>query len=731
MKDVKFLQVGMKNYCCYINEMVFDFRDNKIVLFVGPNGVGKSSIFDCLPYTLYGVTSKGQHGDDVVNDVIMKDCHTWLTFEVDDVPYRVDRFHKHRIHGNTVLLYMNDMINPIKKGHREVLPEIERILIPQKLFMNTLLFGQEVKNFFTDLTDTEKKEIFRKILQLDNWVLYYNETSNKIKQISEDLDEIRNKLSVNRQLLSDAKLQVNILNESKLVFERNKVKEISQYQYDIVKLKSELDGFSKEVENLKEQTSDIEDLFREISKIEREISIIDLNLGSFYQDLNNKKIQKFLELRNSMSEFSEETNRKYNELQSKLTGEFNLEKDRISSELLSLSNERNKLDSQVAEFVIKINILREQNEEIRENVIDKDVAICPTCYQEINSSVIQNLKKKMTAIKNEILTLIEKKEESESVIRMINTKRDELVVEVSRTKEKTEGELSSLDKEKQLEIQKVQERGNELLDQVENLSKKEFEKETRKSSEKMKLLKLKKQDLEDEHTNKKHKIEEIETLEKQISRIESESMSLEGLLSHRREEEYDDSQLKAYIGKIKLIDSEIKNLEYHRNNLEEKMKVLEFWKVGFSSVGIPSLLIDESIPFMNKQVSYYLDKISNGRYIVSFDTLKATKEGEFRDKVSVNVLDNFTKANSRVKLSGGQTRLVDIATILTLCDLQSDIQDIKFNIILFDEIFDSLDDENITYVSNLLRTIVVDKSINIISHRHIDQIDADEVLSFF
>jgi len=169
----------------------------------------------------------------------------------------------------------------------------------------------------------------------------------------------------------------------------------------------------------------------------------------------------------------------------------------------------------------------------------------------------------------------------------------------------------------------------------------------------------------------------------------------------------------------------------NKGKLEEAVKVLEFWKVGFSSSGIPSLLIDEAIPFMNKQVSYYLDRISNGRYLVSFDTLKATKEGEFRDKISVNVLDNLTKANSRVKLSGGQTRLVDIATILTLCDLQSSVQDIKFNIILFDEIFDSLDDENIGYVSNLLRSLIVDKSVNIISHRHIDQIEADEVLSFF
>ena len=141
------------------------------------------------------------------------------------------------------------------------------------------------------------------------------------------------------------------------------------------------------------------------------------------------------------------------------------------------------------------------------------------------------------------------------------------------------------------------------------------------------------------------------------------------------------------------------------------------------------MLIDESIPFMNRKVSEYLDMLTNGRYIVSFDTLAETKGGEFRDKISVRVLDTHTQANSRVQLSGGQTRIVDIATILTLGDLQSNIQDMKINILLFDEIFDSLDDENIGYVAKVLNKLKIGKSIYIISHQHQDQVEADQTLT--
>ena len=82
-----------------------------------------------------------------------------------------------------------------------------------------------------------------------------------------------------------------------------------------------------------------------------------------------------------------------------------------------------------------------------------------------------------------------------------------------------------------------------------------------------------------------------------------------------------------------------------------------------------------------------------------------------------------------MQLSGGQTRIIDIATILTLGDLQSNIQDVKFNILLFDEIFDALDDENANYVSKVLNKLKIDKSIYVISHQHQDHLEPDEILT--
>ncbi|MGD2072143.1 MAG: AAA family ATPase, partial [Candidatus Thorarchaeota archaeon] len=171
MQEIKFKEVGMKNFGPYIDPLEFKIVENNLILITGPNGVGKTMALDAIPYTLYGITSKGAKGDDVVNNVAEKNCHTWISFDIGNDSYKLDRYHKYTRLGNTAILSKNGV--EIKKGQKEVLPEIERIIKPRKLFMNTLMFGQKVKDFFTDLPDSEKKEIFRKVLSLDEYQEYY------------------------------------------------------------------------------------------------------------------------------------------------------------------------------------------------------------------------------------------------------------------------------------------------------------------------------------------------------------------------------------------------------------------------------------------------------------------------------------------------------------------------------------------------------------------------------
>ena len=216
---------------------------------------------------------------------------------------------------------------------------------------------------------------------------------------------------------------------------------------------------------------------------------------------------------------------------------------------------------------------------------------------------------------------------------------------------------------------------------------------------------------------KKRRITEEEIWERIGNWIDKRTELYEERFMIRIDQQQKDNKQKQLV-KIRVAEEKIKETE-------EEIKRLKFWKEAFSKTGIPSMLIDQAIPLMNRSMRKYLELLSNGRYIVTFDTISQTKSGEYRDKFSVNILDTKTQVNNKKQLSGGQTRLIDIATILTLRDLKKDLGEVDFNLFAFDEIFDALDDENIGSVCGILNSIKEDRSILVVSHRHQDQLEAD------
>ncbi|GAH13794.1 unnamed protein product, partial [marine sediment metagenome] len=102
MRKITFTEIGMENYGPYVEPFIVECPDDSLTLITGPNGVGKTISLDALSFTNYGITSKGERGDDVVNNIVGKNCHTWVRFhDSEDNSYVVDRYHKHSKYKNT------------------------------------------------------------------------------------------------------------------------------------------------------------------------------------------------------------------------------------------------------------------------------------------------------------------------------------------------------------------------------------------------------------------------------------------------------------------------------------------------------------------------------------------------------------------------------------------------------------------------------------------------------
>ena len=726
MRDVNFREVGMENFGPYIERMLLAFDNNSLTLLTGPNGIGKTMALDALPFTLFGSTSKGAKGDDVVNNVVGRNCHTWVQFTVDKDSYLVDRYHKYTKLGNTVTISKNGA-KPYKKGHKEVLPEIERLLCPKKSFMNTLMFGQKVKDFFTDLIDSDKKEIFRKILNLARYQLFYDRSKQVLKDIEQKIWALTNDSTVKQDLLKDRQLQFNLLNEKKKQFLIDKDHDIKNLEQGIVINETLLKKWKDKLELLKKDQHDWKDIKQKLSEFDVEGERLKTQMKVEKETLKSQKELKETELNVDGERAINQINLTYQKKVQDRKDHFMKIHEDLGNKVQQLLEEKNRIDIDTNKHIDYKHNCEIQADELKTGL---QGSTCPTCLQDITDECKQILKDKIKGFNDNAL-------EAQSLIDTeFNPARKRVLDDVQELSDKKQRYKKVLETDlKDFELIQLQDQQNSdhklntALNKVDEI----FEGLSNNIKEKYEAILLsfyvKKQQLiieSQEHEKLDIKIDETELT---ISTIERTIVNKKYELKTKQELEFDEDQIHSYEAGIRQLKIDISNIETESKQFKEDQEVFEFWKAAFSPSGIPSMLIDEAVPFMNQKVSEYLDKLTNGRYIVSFDTLAETKGGEFRDKISVNVLDTHTRASSRIQLSGGQTRIIDIATILTLGDLQSNIQDVRFNILLFDEIFDSLDEENIGFVSKVLSNMKVGKSIYLISHRHEDQLEADEVLT--
>jgi len=728
MREVIFQESGMKNFGPYIDPMVLTFPEDKLTLLTGPNGIGKTMALDSIPFTLYGITSKKAKGDDVVNNVIGKNCKTWVKFTVNDNQYIVTRYHKYTKLNNTVILNRNG--EDIKKGQREVLPEIEKLVCPQKAFMNTLMFGQKIKDFFTDLVDSDKKEIFRKILGLEQYLIFYKQTSSFLKDLITLKGSLLNKIEIDKGLREDAEFQINTFLDLKNKFGEKQEKTILDLRKTIKDNERLLKNWKRILDQLKADSIDIESTTTELNKIQNELSSLDKNSQTELAQLEKQKQVKVLELNNEADKNKSKISSEFSEQIKQLDNKINDINKKVNDETLNNQKITHQID-------LKINKLRSDQEnnaaeivKTNNNVLEAEISTCPTCEQEVTDDVKNRLIEKTETLQKEIDQKEDQINDLELKKSIANKKFQQIKQELDNKKDDINLEKTKLASDEETQKNNVDKRLKSLIDKVSSLVIEQQDNIANRKNDAQRDLKEKEKELQEQKADQERIKEEIDKIEDTISSLEYDIKNLISQLEREEKAEFDETQLDFYNNRKQVLEASIKETEEELQDLENQISMHEFWKIGFSATGIPSMLIDDSIPFMNEKISEYLDLITNGRYIVSFDTLDETKSGEFRDKISVNVIDTETKANSRVQLSGGQTRIIDIATILTLGDLQANIQDVKFNILLFDEIFDALDYDNATYVSKVLNKLKLGKSIYVISHQHQEQLEPDEHLEF-
>lgn len=136
----------------------------------------------------------------------------------------------------------------------------------------------------------------------------------------------------------------------------------------------------------------------------------------------------------------------------------------------------------------------------------------------------------------------------------------------------------------------------------------------------------------------------------------------------------------------------------------------------YSDTGVKSHVMELSAPFLNERISEYLNVLSGGTIKAVIKTQKDLTSGGKSDKIDL-VISNEQGADSYKGLSAGEKRRVDISISLALQDLVMKQSNLAPNLLMYDEVFENLDEVGCENVIELLKKrLDVAGSIIVISH---------------
>lgn len=265
-----------------ISNLELDLNTNKIILFRGATGSGKTTIFSALVWAIYGKNIKG------VSDVM-----TWpkyrgkdyngvkveLYFELDGSTHKITRCQKYKgevnwAKGSDRLIYEVDAVEVKDKSKVSIQSLIvQDIGMTYSLFMNSLMFGQGMKRLIQE-SSNDQKAIFEEIFNLsyiskarDIAKSKFQDISSEVRVLEGKLDDCKHRVSDYESILED--IQSKGDSDSNDIEE--KIAELKKKRSLLTKEQKDIDQLSLK-QKLSQLNKALKDKYESIKAIKQEIS---------------------------------------------------------------------------------------------------------------------------------------------------------------------------------------------------------------------------------------------------------------------------------------------------------------------------------------------------------------------------------------------------------------------------------------------------------------------------
>jgi len=779
---IRLKNINIKNVLG-IEEYHFDFSSTGLYLILGENGKGKSSIFESILWAIYGKVYRGNlSGSDIVNENSDEGCLVRLQFEKDESEYIVQRTINHPQLKNSLNIFENE-IDITRNTVTETQKILTNIFGDFDSFTSLILFPQQQKRSFLEMTDSEQKILFDKLLSLNLFetfkqkakLLYdkHNDTINELEenfklkerdkeQYKEQAKELSlqyltkiQKATDNINRTKELISSLNIEDVKKSVDDKEKQKQDillkkSQLELELIKISNDKLTFKNKLDNKKDRILEKINNIKEKKSLKFQTYVSQIK--SKYQDLASQEIQK------SMESYEHITKDLQIKIDSK-TSEYNnliRDIDKIQNNLNDLQRSFKK-DKENLNNIAKQNIdqINKQISELQSNLkIDGNCPICMKPIDEESRNNIKNVISKYNAsiedvkskLANDILTITNdikfKTNSIEQELNELTKSRDKIYSDLQDLKSQKDkvsydDEVNQINRKYEnlfnteilTEKEKIKVISDKLVHRYDLVNKiynvliekiSEYEESENLIHEKIATYNGHTEDIESELQNLKNKISEYEKFVHQ--------KDLEITYKEDLEKEYD-TFTKNMTDKITNYDNELNNLKDEIDKKRTETSYYSFWLDAFKKDGIKNYIIGKSIPFLNKNLSQYVSQLSD-KFELRLSNQSELKSGEIRDKLSAIVRRLDTNSVTKFqKLSGGEKRILDIAMMFSLYKLATISKDVVSNVLFLDEVFESLDEMNVELVIKLLKDLSKNSGVYIITHNAFwkDQ-DVDDII---
>ena len=224
---------------------------------------------------------------------------------------------------------------------------------------------------------------------------------------------------------------------------------------------------------------------------------------------------------------------------------------------------------------------------------------------------------------------------------------------------------------------------------------------------------------------------EKEALEERLAECESDLekkpdvVAEQEAVSERVEAEEDTlNDLQQRLGelnaKLDQADADRAALEDAREAREDAAAARQRYKhlrAAFGKHGIPSLIIEETLPDIEERANRILDRLTDGRMHVRLETLKEKKSGGTKETLEIIITDEHGAPRPYETYSGGESFRVNFALRVALAQLLAERSGVRVRTLVIDEGFGTQDETGIERLVEAIQAIREDfAKILVITH---------------